>query len=322
MGERHAEAYSHINSVELVGFADKIPKKSDKLAKKFRKKSFSVEALIKNEKIEAINVCTPTIYHAENTIDAISAGKHVLVEKPMATKLSDCKKMIDKAKKTKVNLMIGQTYRFYPSSIKAKEILDSGIIGKVKMVLDFGLEPGHLPRKAKSPHWMDNRKYGGGVFFDTIHSIDKLRYWFNAKIKKVNVPLMDTLHKSAKAEQLGIANLFFSNKIVATILPISPSWGVRDTITKIIGTDGALYITYGGEVKVGKERWKNYSFKHKSFPANYRHNLQGFINEMTEFVNSIREKRNPLVTGEDGQENLRVVLAMYESYNKNKTIIL
>ena len=209
---------------------------------------------------------------------------------------------------------------FILSSIKAKKIIDSGEISPIKIIFDYGLDPGEINGRGKTPNWAQTKDEGGGVFFDTIHSVDKLRYWMKSEVLMVYVPIMDTLQDSAKVEQMGIANLIFSNGAVAVLMPVSPTWGVRDIGTKMIGKKGALYVTYGEEVKVGKKNWKNYRFEHQSIPASYEHNLKGFANELSEFVASIKENRQPNVTGEEGKRNLRVVLKMYDSFKKRKMV--
>ena len=74
------------------------------------------------------------------------------------------------------------------------------------------------------------------------------------------------------------------------------------------------------QIKVGKKIWKQHKFPFKAKNATYEHNLQGFVNELSEFIKSITENKIPKVTGEDGKKNLAVVLAMYDSYKLNKLI--
>jgi len=320
MGERHALAYEKISNANLIGFADIIPEKSQKLAEQFGKKNYSVDEILNDKNINAIHICTPNSSHFKTTLKAIRSGKHVLVEKPMALTIEDCEIMISEAKKFNVNLMIGHTYRHYPSSLKVKELLDSGIIGEVKLVLGYSLDPGQISGKGKTPDWALSHEMGGGVFFDAIHGIDLFRNWFNAEISQVFVPMMDRIHDEYSAEQMGIATMIFENNIVATIMPVAPTWGIRDNATKIIGKKGVISVSYGEEVRVGKETWQDYDFDYRSKPPKFEHNLQGFINEINEFITSIQEKRAPQVTGEEGKKNLQVILAMYESYKKKKIV--
>lgn len=86
---------------------------------------------MKNEEIVAISVCTPNYLHARITVAALEAGKHVLCEKPMATSLADAEKMNEAAAKSGKILMIGHNQRFVPSHQKAKQLIESGEVGKV-----------------------------------------------------------------------------------------------------------------------------------------------------------------------------------------------
>ncbi len=322
MGQRHAEAYKKIKSVELVGFADNIKKNADILAKKFKTKTLTINEILSDDNIKAVNICTPNIDHAKITIKVLNSGKHVLVEKPMAINLIDCDRMIKAAHKNKVNLMVGQTYRFYPSSIAVKNIIDSNQIGKIKFAQIHMIDPGFIPGQKKMPHWFRKKKSGGGVLFDMIHVVDLLRDWFKSEISQIYVPSIEKMDKDATAEQMGFIFMKFKNGISVSIMSVAPSWGIRDSEIKLIGKKGALYVTYGKEVKIGKKNWKQIKFPHKAKNATFEHNLMGFRNELLEFIKSIKEDRVPLVSGQDGKKNLAVVLAMYESNKLNKLIKL
>ena len=320
MGQRHAEAYKKNKNVEIVGFNDSIRKNANRLAKKFKTKALTIDEILLDNSIDAVNICTPNADHAKISIKMLKDGKHVLVEKPMAIKIKDCDKMIEIAKKNKLNLMIGQTYRFYPSSIIAKKIINDKKIGKIKLAQIHGIDPGFIKGQSKMPKWFGERKLGGGLIFDMIHMVDLLTNWFESDICEVYVPLIDKINKKVNSDQISLINLKFENGIAVSIMGIAPSWGIRDSEIKLIGEKGILSVSYGIEVKVGKKLWKTYEFPFKAKNPTYEHNLQGFVNELSEFISSIRENRNPIVTGEEGRKNLLVVLSMYESYKKNKLI--
>ena len=87
--------------------------------------------LLKNKDIDAVSVCSPNRFHGVVTLAALKAGKHVLVEKPMAMSLVEARSMVAAAKKAKKLLMVNQSQRKYAAHVKAKEVMDSGIMGKV-----------------------------------------------------------------------------------------------------------------------------------------------------------------------------------------------
>ena len=121
MGLRHALAYEKIKNVEVIGFSDTDQKKAKFLSKQFHKDFFKLERIFQNKNIDTIDACTPNIFHTQHSISAMESGKHVIVEKPMALNMQDCERMISTLKKYKVNLMVGHTYRYYPSTKLAQK---------------------------------------------------------------------------------------------------------------------------------------------------------------------------------------------------------
>src|SRR5207302_6424726 len=102
------------------------------LATKYGAKPYTdYKEMLKNADIDAVIVAGPNSLHAQQSIDALAAGKHVLCEKPMATTREDARAMIDAAKKNKKFLMIGLNQRLMPPHVRAKEILQSGRLGGV-----------------------------------------------------------------------------------------------------------------------------------------------------------------------------------------------
>ncbi len=322
MGQRHAEAYKKIKHVQLIGFADEIKDSARSLAKKFNSKALTIDQIILDKNIDAVSVCTPNAFHAEICIRMLRSKKHVLVEKPIAIKLNDCDKMIRAAKQNGVKFMVGQTYRFYPSSIAAKKIIDSGKIGSIKIIQIHGVDPGFIPGKGKMPEWFGKKESGGGLLFDLIHAVDLMRYWLDTEISEVSVPITDKIHRNVNVEELALVVLKFKNGSAASIMALAPSWGIRDTGIKIIGEKGILDVTYGKEVKVGSKKWQDVNFPYKSKNPTYEHNLMGFVNEISEFINCIIKNKDPEISGEEGKKNLSVILAMYKAAKTKKIIKL
>lgn len=326
MGDRHVEAYSKIDEARLIGIVDVIPEKAKKLAKKYGVKWFKdIEHLLANPKLDAVNICTSSASHTEPSILAMEAGKHILVEKPLALTLNDCNKIISAAEKTGVFLMVGQTHRFYPSNIAVKKEIDSESIGNAFMASDFCMNPGFLPGKPRMPDWARIRAMGGGVFMlDAVHTVDRLRWWLNSDVDAVYTVGMgrNVCKTEGETEDSGVVAIQFKNKSYATITHISPSHGIYDNVTKIIGTKGVIHLVFGSEVKVGRQKWRRVPFLFQSSPPSYSHVLQGFINELTEFVNSILEDQQPSVTGKDGRAAVEIVLAIYKSAETGTSVNL
>ena len=128
---RHAPEYSENPNCEIIGFYDTFTEKAEALAKQYGGKVFrSVEEMLSSD-VDAVSVCVANRFHAEISIQALKAGKHVLCEKPMATTEEDCEAMVNAAKESGKYLMIGLNQRLAKAHVKAKEILSSGEMGEV-----------------------------------------------------------------------------------------------------------------------------------------------------------------------------------------------
>lgn len=133
----------------------------------------SVEALVTRDDIDAVYIGTPHQFHREHTILAAENGKHVVVEKPMALTLSDCDAMIDAARANGIQLIVGHTHGFDAPVRKMKEVIDSGRIGRLRMILSFNFTDFlYRPRR---PEELDTAR-GGGILFNQLpHQIDMAR---------------------------------------------------------------------------------------------------------------------------------------------------
>ncbi|HEY6515462.1 MAG TPA: Gfo/Idh/MocA family oxidoreductase [Steroidobacteraceae bacterium] len=125
-----------------------------------------------NREIDAVYIALPNSMHAEYTIRAAKAGKHVLCEKPMATSLADCHAMIEACRRARVKLMIAYRCQYHPSHLKAIELIRSGAVGQVQTIesaFGFDIRPGE---------WRLNKKMaGGGPLVDVgIYSLNATRY--------------------------------------------------------------------------------------------------------------------------------------------------
>ena len=128
---RHLPEYAANKDCVITALYDINLERAQALAKQYGATAYeSVEALLASD-VEAVSVCSSNTSHAEITIAALKAGKHVLCEKPMATTLSDCEAMVAAAKEAGKRLMIGQNQRLAGAHQKAKELIDAGAIGRV-----------------------------------------------------------------------------------------------------------------------------------------------------------------------------------------------
>jgi predicted dehydrogenase len=175
-------AHAHVNSikkvagVEVVAAADVSEKALANMKEKFGVRTYGdyKEMLAKEKDLDAVSVCTPNGLHAENTIAALNAGKHVIVEKPMAMNAAQGQAMVDAAKKAGKQLVVGFQYRFDGKTRVIKQQIDAGVFGKPLYVRCQAL------RRRGIPNWgVFGRKdlQGGGPMIDIgVHVMEMAHY--------------------------------------------------------------------------------------------------------------------------------------------------
>ncbi|MBC7363074.1 MAG: Gfo/Idh/MocA family oxidoreductase [Candidatus Aminicenantes bacterium] len=177
-------AIKKVSQAEVIAIASRDPKKARAWAEKFQlKKSYgSYEELLADPEIEAVYNPLPNHLHHPLTIQALRAGKHVLCEKPLALTSTQAREMFSEAGKNQRLLMEGFMYRFHPRLLKAKEILDAGLIGPprfLRATFHFFLE-----RQSENYRWYP--QYGGGALYDLgCYTINAARLVFEAEPEEV-----------------------------------------------------------------------------------------------------------------------------------------
>jgi phthalate 4,5-cis-dihydrodiol dehydrogenase len=170
--------------VEISAGADPRTEARRKFEADFHAKAYaSVEDLCADAAVEVVYVATPHQFHAAHTRLACSHGKHVLVEKPMALALEDCRSMIDAARKAGVQLVVGHSHSFDLPILKARELIRSGAYGPVRMItaLDF-TDFLYRPRR---PEELATESGGGAVFNQAAHQVDIVRLLAGGKVRSV-----------------------------------------------------------------------------------------------------------------------------------------
>jgi len=185
-----AETFARDPRVELVAAADPRPEARRQFELDFHGKAFaSVDELCAFKDVEAVYVATPHQFHAENVAAACSRGKHVLVEKPMALSLEDCRAMIGAAESAGVHLVVGHSHSFDSPIRKAKEIIATGAYGRVRMITAVNFTD-YLYRPRR-PEELDTTLGGGAVFNQAAHHVDVARTLAGSRVNSVRAATGD-----------------------------------------------------------------------------------------------------------------------------------
>jgi predicted dehydrogenase len=197
----------------------------------------SVEKLVNHPEVDAVYIVSANYQHAPETITATSAGKHVLVEKPMAMNTAEAKVMITACNKNQVKLMVGHMVRLSPLIIRIKDLIQSGLIGKVTFIKSEFIYNGHLSHR---PWLLDQQIAGGGPIFDIgVHCLDTTRFLLDDEVVSVKSQL-DPLPTTETTESTAQLALKFSRGTTASIY-CSYDVPIRRTYIEIIGEKGILY---------------------------------------------------------------------------------
>ena len=170
--------------VELVAGADPRAEARRQFERQFGARTFeSVEALCADPSVEVVYVATPHQFHAHHACVAAAHGRHVLVEKPMALTLEDCRAMVAAARDSGVQLIVGPSHGFDAPIRRTREIIDSGAVGRVRMITAFNFTD-YLYRPRR-PEELDTARGGGAVFNQAAHQVDVVRLLGGSRVKSV-----------------------------------------------------------------------------------------------------------------------------------------
>lgn len=322
---RHVPEYAANPNVELVAFCDLNIEVAQKLADQYGVKQVydSHEAMLKEAKMDAVSVCTQNVDHARVSIDAANAGCHVLCEKPMATSIEEAQQMIDAAKANNVKLMIGHNQRLMPPHVKAKEILQSGKIGKpLTFKTTFGHGgPDSWSIQGKDTWFFQKDKAFVGAMGDLgVHKIDLMRWLFDEEVAEV-AAFVETLDKDADVDDNATTLLRMENGAIGTMAASWTYYKGEDNTTSIYGEKGVLEIHDDPNVQV-VVKLADGTIERYSVGAIATNEAGGQVASgvIDEFVDAIANDRTPSITGESAMESLRTVLAALES-TKSKTFV-
>lgn len=193
MGSTHLKAVRDVPGVELcavcsnderalsgdlTGIQGNIGGPGEKMDFSSIKAYRDIEQVLADPEVEAVDLCLPTDMHSAVAIEALRAGKHVLVEKPMALDGPAADRMMEEAEKSGKILMTAQVLRFFPAYVAAREAIDNGKLGPVRSAI--------FRRKCAAPAWggwlKNPEKSGGGVFDLLIHDVDMALHLFGLPV--------------------------------------------------------------------------------------------------------------------------------------------
>lgn len=331
--QRHAHEYALNPHTEIAGFYDLNPARAQALVDVFGGRVYaSVDEMLADPEIEAVSVCVANAYHAPTTIQALEAGKHVLCEKPMAITISDCEAMIAAAEKAGKRLMIGQNQRLAPTHRKAKEILQSGQLGKV---IAFQSTFGHggpemwsMDKSANTWFFKKNAAAFGSMADLGIHKIDVIRYLVGDEIASVysKQVVLDKKFPDGtpiEVDDNSIEVLTFRNGVTGTVTTSWTCYGEEYNMTTLFCEKGLMKLymdpTYSLQI-VNRDGTKVfYQIDRIQTNDDVQQASSGIIDE---FVAAIEENRPSIVDASAVIGSMRAVFACVKSSEEGREVTL
>jgi predicted dehydrogenase len=312
----------------LVAVADPVKERVDELAAKFGAKAYTdYKELLKDPNVDAVVVAGPNSLHASQTIDALNAGKHVLVEKPMATTREDAKAMIEAAKKTGKFLMIGLNQRLMPPHVKAKKILLSGVLGKVLAFRTAFQHPGPegwSVDAGKSWFFKKGQAFMGVTGDLGVHKADLLRWLLGQEFIEVG-GLIATLHKRDPVGKLielddnAYLTLKTTGGIMGSMILSWTNYGAEENYTVLMCEKGVLSLgtdpNWG--VIVDYSNGERELHKVGEVSTNIKQVASGIIDL---FTKSIATNTPPEIDGMEGYKSLDIILTAMDAAKLVQTV--
>ncbi len=339
ISEYHIRAFRKLNEVEIIALCDVNKERANNLASKYGIKTVyeKAEDIFANTEIDAVTICVWNKLHAELSIKALKAGKHVLCEKPMALNSKEAERMVEAEKNSGKLLMLGLVRRFDVKARAAKEIITNGELGNI-----YYAKAAYLRRDGQPGGWFsDKSKSGGGALIDIgIHSLDLLLYLVDAgsvhsvsgKIFRLPGMMADVedfekyqssdTGKINNVEDMVIATINFRNGVV---INLEASWtqhrGKDTQYMEIYGKCGGLII----DPDLVLYSNKNGCMANETFTisSNGKDPLQMmFDGEMAHFKDCITNGTECKSPSGEALELMKIIDAIYKSAELNKSIYL
>lgn len=329
----HIESYHRfIPDADLVAVYTRSPQKARAFARKHRIPQWfdDLDVAIQESGCEIVDVCLPNFLHHRAVIAAARAGKHVIIEKPLAMNLAEADEMIAACKAAGRKLMYAEELCFAPKYERVRKLVNEGAVGKIFQMRQC--------EKHSGPHseWFyDINKSGGGALMDMgCHGIAWFRWMLGGrpKVRSVYAQMQGGLiHKRrTRAEVNSLCIVEFEGGAFGVAENSWSKQGGMDDRVEVYGDAGVIYadLFVGNSALTYSERGYGYAMEKAGPTKGWTFTIfeeafnQGYPQELKHFIECVREDKQPLVTGEDGRAVLEIMNAAYQSARTGRKIAL
>ncbi|MCL4694084.1 MAG: Gfo/Idh/MocA family oxidoreductase [Candidatus Hydrogenedentes bacterium] len=330
----HAQSITDIPGAKLVAVSDVVEANAKKLTDKYPAETYTdYQELLKRDDIQAVSLCVPSGLRADIAEACAKAGKHILAEKPLEVTTERIDRVIKAVDDAGVKLGCIFQYRYADGPANIRKALDAGRFGKL-VLGDAYIKWYRSQEYYDSGAWRGTRKLDGGgcLMNQGIHQIDLL-LWFFGPVKTVTAQTALVGHTGIEVEDLACAMLTFENGAMGVIEGSTAIWPGHPARVEVHGTQGSAVLE-DGELKswqfateAPEDAGVLSGIKGDTLGsgasdpiASLKH--EGHRRQIEDFVNAIREGRNPTIDGREGRRSVEIIEAVYRSAETGKTVTL
>lgn len=334
MGRTHVDAARRLESTEIVAVAG--GSRAPQLAKDYGiAHEPDAAALANRDDIDAVVIATPHYCHCDEALLMAATGKHALIEKPLATSVEDCDRMIAAFESRKLILSVGYHQRFRETNRRTRDAIQSGAIGPVRCIQTSALFDVETMRSGAQfdgdwNWWRDPRSVAH-LINSAPHTIDLCRWWLQADVAHVAANC-GTFRETNPNENTTMALLSFTDGAMcsfwsSSVAP-SPGFSGEDFRFRIMGDEGLIDLNPYGELKITRAgEWETaYQQPQVGFDqanaAFEMGRMQAYCDQMQAFVDSIQGNQGAEGTAKDGRATVHCVLAMLEASARETVVVL
>ena len=323
IGERHALHISAHEDAYLRGSFDIKPERNDFFKSQYPDATVyaSLDVALKDETVDIISVCTPNYTHAEIVIEALQAGKHVLVEKPMAIRKVDCENMIHMALKTGKNLFVVKQNRFNPPVQAVKQLIEHKKLGRILSVA-VNCYWNRSENYYRSSDWKGIKEKDGGTLFTQFsHFIDVVYYLFG-DMQILHAQLANVNHQGMiEFEDTGVVSFLLSEHNAPGVMHYTTASFQKNMEGSITVFAERATIKIGGKYLNAIEYQVTDGFDieniQESSPANNYGDYEGSMSNhdkvIDNVIRSLQGRGEIMTNAYDGLKTVEIIENIYQS---------
>jgi myo-inositol 2-dehydrogenase/D-chiro-inositol 1-dehydrogenase len=320
IGRVHAENLTYrIPEANILAVSDVFVEAAEKCAADYQIPAAFKDhrAVLDNEAIEAVIICSSTDTHALFIAEAAAAGKHIFCEKPIALDLAKIDEALAVVEQYGVKLQIGFNRRFDPNFKQVRDLVAAGKVGTPHLVRITSRDPAPPP--------LDYIKVSGGIFFDmTIHDFDMARYLIGSEVEEIyaaGAVLVDPAIGAAGDVDTAVVTLRYASGAIGTIDNSRRAVYGYDQRVEVFGSEGGIVVANNTPHTAV---YSNVEGVHSALPLYFflERYTEAYVAEMKAFIEAIQHDTPPPVTGLDGRIPVVMGLAAWKSYRENRPVKL